>query len=188
VIIRYSAEGTEYVNVKIMSQDWPATYAKLESIWKKIDPVHTFDAKFYDEQIEQAFAGLKASMKLGGFLAFLVICIASIGLLGMVVFTTEIRLKEISIRKVLGATEGRLIYLLGKGFFFLIAIAAFIALPITWLFFENILLPQINNHVPIQIGEMLFGVSTIVLLALFMIGSQTLKVARTNPAEVLKTE
>jgi putative ABC transport system permease protein len=188
VMMRYSNEPGGSLNLKILSGDWPRTYAKLESIWKKIDPVHTFDARFYDEEIEENFQGLKASVKVGGFLAFLVICIASIGLLGMVVFTTETRLKEISIRKVLGASEPRLLYLLSKGFLFLLTIAAAIALPITYLFFEKMLLPMIANHRPIGTWEVLVGVLVVIFIAVVMIGSQTLKVARTNPASVLKTE
>jgi hypothetical protein len=60
-------------------------------------------------------------VKVIGFITFLAICIASMGLFGMVVFTTETRLKEISIRKVLGASEGGLIFLLSKGFLILLA-------------------------------------------------------------------
>ncbi len=188
VIMRYSNDQTAFLNVKILSGNWSATFSKIEAIWKKIDPVHPLHAKFYNDQLEEAFIGLKASVKVGGFLAFLVICIASFGLLGMVVFTTETRLKEISIRKVLGASEPRLLYLLSKGFLFLLLIAAAIALPLTYLFFERILLPKIANHAPIGVTELFAGVLAVMLIALLMIGSQTLKVARSNPAEVLKAE
>ncbi|HLZ17844.1 MAG TPA: ABC transporter permease, partial [Cyclobacteriaceae bacterium] len=108
VILRYSKKDARLLNVKIESTDVLATYAKIEAIWKKLDPVHPLEAKFYNEQIENAFAGLKASAKMAGFLAVLAVCIASMGLLGMVVFTTEMRIKEIGIRKVLGATESGL--------------------------------------------------------------------------------
>jgi putative ABC transport system permease protein len=118
----------------------------------------------------------------------LAICIASLGLLGMVVFTTETRLKEISIRKVLGASEGTLLYLLGKGFFLLLAIATVISMPLTILFFEKIAFPELANHAPLSIPEMFLGVLGVLAIALIMIGSQTLKVAHTNPAEVLKAE
>ncbi|HLZ15712.1 MAG TPA: FtsX-like permease family protein, partial [Cyclobacteriaceae bacterium] len=165
-----------------------ATYAKIEAIWKKLDPVHPLEAKFYNEQIENAFAGLKASVKMAGFLAVLAVCIASMGLLGMVVFTTEMRVREIGIRKVLGATEGRLMYLLGSGFFVLLTISACIALPATYLFFEQMLFPEIANHAPIAAADLFVGVFSIFLLAVAMIVTQTLKVARTNPAEVLKAE
>jgi putative ABC transport system permease protein len=188
VVLRYSSKNAEVLNIRIQSTDLLATHAKIEAIWKKLDNVHPLEAKFYNDQIEEAFAGLKASVKMAGFLSFLAICIASLGLLGMVVFTTETRLKEISIRKVLGASEGRLLFLLGKGFLLLLAIATLISIPLTILFFEMIAFPELANHAPLSIPEMFLGVLSVLAIALIMIGSQTLKVARTNPAEVLKAE
>jgi ABC-type antimicrobial peptide transport system permease subunit len=187
VVLRYSKEG-DFLNVKLLSNNLPVAYEKIKAIWKKIDPVHSFDAKFYNEEIEQAFRGLSASIKLAGTLAFLAICIASLGLLGMVVFTTETRLKEISIRKVMGASEGKLIYLLGRGFFMLLGTAIGISLPLTYLFFDKILFPNIVNHAPLKLTDGILGVLGIAAIAAIMIGSQTLKVARTNPAQVLKNE
>jgi ABC-type antimicrobial peptide transport system permease subunit len=187
-IFRYSKEDTQYLNVKLLSNDLPATYAKIEAIWKKLDTVHSFNAKFYDDEIEESFKGLSASMKLAGAIAFLAVCIASLGLLGMVVFTTETRLKEISIRKVMGATESGLVYLLGRGFFMLLGMAALIALPLTYFFFEQVMLPKITNHAPLGLLEGVVAVIGVMLIAVIMIGSQTLKVAKANPAEVLKNE
>jgi putative ABC transport system permease protein len=188
VIFRCTPKEIDNLNVKLLSSDLPATYAKIETIWKKLDTVHPFEAKFYDDEIEEAFKGLSASMKLAGAIAFLAICIASLGLLGMVVFTTETRLKEISIRKVMGATEGGLVYLLGRGFFVLLGFAALIALPVTYLFFDKIMLPKIANHAPLGLFEGLMAVIAVMIIAVVMIGSQTLKVAKANPAEVLKNE
>ncbi|HTJ51206.1 MAG TPA: ABC transporter permease [Cyclobacteriaceae bacterium] len=188
IILRYSNTEARLLNVKIQSTDLLSTYAKIEAIWKKYDPVHPFEAKFYDQQIDEAFAGMRASVKMAGFLAFLAICIASLGLLGMVVFTTETRLKEISIRKVLGASEAGLMYLLGRGFFVLLGIATAIAIPVTYLFFDRILFQEMANHAPISVGDLSLGVLSIMTIAFLMIGSQTLKVARTNPSEVLKSE
>jgi len=188
VIFRYANSGAQFLNVKITSDNILSTRKKIESIWKEHDPVHTFEAKFYDEQIEEAYSGLSASVKLAGFIAFLAICIASLGLLGMVVFTTETRLKEISIRKVLGASEGGLLYLLSKSFLLLLTIAISIALPVTLIFFEQVLLPEMGDYAPLSALDMLPGALGIMIIALAMIYSQTIKVAKTNPAEVLKNE
>ena len=110
------------------------------------------------------------------------------GLFGMVVFNTERRLKEVSIRKVLGATEAKLIYLLSKGFIFLLLIAALVALPVTYLFFEKVVLTNFVYHQPIGMIELWLGPVAVMVLAFIMILFQTLRVARTNPAEVLKSE
>ncbi|HRG07470.1 MAG TPA: hypothetical protein PLJ08_02755, partial [Cyclobacteriaceae bacterium] len=63
-----------------------------------------------------------------------------------------------------------------------------IALPLTYLFFDKILLSNIANHAPIGVFEMLAGALIVIAVAVILIASQTLKIARTNPAEVLKSE
>lgn len=176
------------VNVKILSTDIRATLAKIESTWKKIDRVHPFQAEFYDQAIKDAYSEFSTQIKIIGFLAFLAISIASLGLFGMVVFTTETRLKEISIRKVMGASSINLVYLLSRGFLVLLSVSAILALPATYFFFENILLKKFPYHSPVQITELLVGLVVIVLIAFMVIGSQTIKVARCNPAHVLKSE
>lgn len=188
VVLRYIDDNPEYLNVKVNTTDMPALQAKIEAIWKKHDDIHPYNAKLYEDQIKEGFKGLDASMKLAGFISFLAIVIATLGMLGMVVFTTETRVKEVSIRKVLGASEGRLLFLLGKGFVILLAIATLIALPVTYLFFDNVMLPALANHAPIGWSEMTVGVVTVLFIAFALIGVQTIKIARTNPSHVLKNE
>ena len=176
------------INAKIQSADLLGTMAKIKSSWGKIDPVHPFEGKFYDEEIEEAYSEFSAMVKIIGFLSFLAISIASMGLFGMVVFTTETRLKEVSIRKIMGATSVSLVFLLGRSFLVLLKISAVIALPVTYLFFENIVLTKFPYHAPVQITELFVGLIAVLLIAVILIGSQTMKAARSNPAEVLKSE
>ncbi|WP_247237779.1 ABC transporter permease [Telluribacter sp. SYSU D00476] len=184
----WTPEDKTIINVKIQSTDMLATIARIESAWKKIDRVHPFQAKFYDESIEEAYSEFSSMIKIIGFLSFLAISIASMGLFGMVVFTTETRLKEISIRKVMGASSANLIYLLSRGFLVLLSISALIALPVTYLFFEKVVLTNFPYHTPVQVTELLVGLLAVLLIAFVMIGSQTLKATRSNPVEVLKSE
>lgn len=188
VMFRYSADPGSFLNVRIASNDLPGTMAGIQGVWRKMDKVHELDAKFYDEQIEEAYAQFSVIIKIIGFIAFLAICIASLGLFGMVVFTTETKLKEISIRKVLGASETGLIYMLCKGFLLLLVISTCIALPLTYLFFDKIVLTKFPYHQPISLPGMLGGSLVVMLLAFFLIGSQTVKAARNNPAKVLKND
>ena len=176
------------INAKIQSDDLPATLARVESIWKTIDRFHPLKAKFYEEEIEEAYNEYSSMIKIIGFLSFLAISIASMGLFGMVVFTTETRLKEISIRKVMGASSGNLVYLLSRGFLVLLSISALIALPVTYLFFENVVLTNFPYHTPVQVGELFVGLLAVLAIAFIMIGSQTVRAAESNPAEVLKSE
>ena len=181
-------QKAEYINAKILSTNWPATFSKIETTWKKIDNVHPLEATFYDEQIESSYRDFSSRIKVIGSLSFLAICIAAIGLFGMVVFSTETRLKEISIRKVLGASEGNLVFLLSKGFLLLLAIAATIALPSTHFFFAKYVLSEYADGAPIAWNELLIGTTMVMVVAYIMIGSHTLHAARSNPSDVLKSE
>jgi ABC-type antimicrobial peptide transport system permease subunit len=176
------------VNVRIDTSDPLATIAKVEGLWKSVDPVHPMEAQFYNDAIEDAYHELSAMIKVIGFLSFIAISIASLGLLGMVVFTTETRLKEISIRKVLGASSGNLVVMLSRGFIVLIGVSALVAIPLTYLFFENVVLTNFPFHEPIGVLELFGGLIAVLVIAFVMIGSQTISAAASNPAEVLKCE
>jgi putative ABC transport system permease protein len=188
VVLRYSPEPSGYLNIKLTAENLPAVLNRVEAVWKKFDAVHPLEAKFYDDQIEEAYSQFSVMIRVIGFLGFLAVTIASMGLFGMVVFTTETRTKEIGIRKVLGASESKLIYLLSRGFILLLAASALIALPATWFFFENVVLTNFAYHQPLGLSEILLSLILVMALALLMIGTQTWKVARANPAEVLKNE
>lgn len=177
-----------YLNLKIESNDIIATRAKIEAVWASVDKVHPIEAKFYNDEIEKAYSEFSVMIKMIGFLSFLAISIASMGLFGMVVFTTETRLKEIGIRKVMGASSGNLVYLLSRGFMILLSVSALIAIPATYFFFEGVILTNFPYHSPIQITELFSGLIVVLIIAFIMIGSQTMKAARSNPAEVLKSE
>lgn len=184
----WTPEDRVIISAKIQSADMPATVAKIKAIWKKVDRVHPFMAEFYDEAIEDAYSEFSTMIKIIGFLSFLAISIASMGLFGMVVFTTETRLKEIGIRKVMGASMGNLIYLLSRGFLSLLSVSALIALPVTYFFFNTFVFPHFPYHTPVHITELFVGLLVVLLIAFIMIGSQTLKAARSNPVAVLKSE
>jgi putative ABC transport system permease protein len=189
VIFRYSSsERQGYINAKISTTDIAEVMSAIEKAWKKIDNIHPLDAMFYDEQIQRNYSQFSVMVKVIGFLAFLAICISSMGLFGMVVFTTETRLKEISIRKVFGASEGGLVVLLSRSFIMLLGISAFIALPSTYFLFTKVVLVNFVYHKPVTFWEITVGLLVVAVLAFIMIGSQTLKVARSNPAVVLKNE
>lgn len=186
--LSWTPEDGAVINVKLRSTDMPATLSKIEAVWKKLDRVHPFQAQFYEEAIEEAYSEFSTLIKTIGFLSFLAISIASMGLFGMVAYTTETRLKEVSIRKVMGASSASLVYLLSRSFLVLLSISALIALPVTYLFFENVVLTHFPYHTPVQAAELLAGLLAVLLIAFILIGSQTMKAARSNPVDVLKSE
>ena len=189
VLLVYSPEINDgYLNAKITTTNIPATMAKIEEAWKQIEKVHPLNGEWYEDQIDVSYSAYLMMIKVVGFLSLLAICIASLGLLGMVVFTTETRLREISIRKILGASETKLVLLLSRSFLVMLSIAALIALPATYMFFDVVVLSNFAHHAPIGAKELISGMAIVSTIALVMIGSQTLRTARKNPSVVLRTE
>lgn len=185
---RYDPSQFEVLNVGLESRDIFTTMNKVEAVWKKVDAVHPIKAKFYSEHIEDAYEKLSWIIKIVAFLAFLAITIASLGLLGMVVFITETRIKEISIRKVLGASVANLISLMSKGFICLLIISTVIAIPSGYFIMDKVIFNRLPYRAPIGVVDLGLGAFVVVVLALVLIGSQTWNVAKTNPADVLKNE
>ncbi|MEQ8581288.1 MAG: ABC transporter permease [Marinoscillum sp.] len=181
-------EDYHLLNLKVASDDMVELMSKLEAVWKEVDRVHPFQAEFYEDKIQKAYTQFQTYFKVIGFLAFLAISIAALGLLGMAIFTTETRMKEISIRKVLGATEQHLIYILSRGFVMMLLAASLIAVPVTYLLFEHLVLNDLANRVVIGPVELLSGVVVIFSVSMLTIGWQTTRAARTNPADMLRDE
>lgn len=185
---RQRLEDIQYLNLEISSTDLPATMDKLKSAWDDYDTVHPFEAKFYSEHLAKAYDRYQLIFSIVSFLAFVCVSIAALGLLGMGVYTAETRLKEISIRKVLGASEGSLVQLLVKGFMVLLLIASAIALPATYYLFDSVILANQVNRISIGINELGLGVVFVFIIGFFTISSQIWRAARANPSTTLRNE
>jgi putative ABC transport system permease protein len=187
--LRYQPKGFGIANIHLLNPDRPAIMAFLAKKWAKLDDKRPLEAKFCDEAlanhpINQIF---NVMLKIVGVVAFLAVLIAALGLLGMVIYLTEIRTKEIGLRKVLGAEIKQLIFLLARGFATMLLISIALALPLAW-FLNNVWLGLFAYHTSIGIEFFLFGVFLIIGLGLVIIIPQTLKIARLNPVDVLRNE
>lgn len=120
-------------------------------------------------------------------ISFLAILISCLGLLGMATYTTETRMKEISIRKVLGSSDGALVYLLSKGFIGVLLIAIVLAVPAAW-FLNNLWLELLAYHVSVDASTILLSVLILVFFGVITIGSQTWRATFIKPVENLKSE
>ncbi|AXY74898.1 hypothetical protein D3H65_13270 [Paraflavitalea soli] len=165
----------------------PASFLKsVESTWKKQFPNQPFEGKWLREDWA---GGNKVNGTVGmlGFLTLITITIASLGLLGMVIYSTETRRKEIGIRKVMGASIAIIMALLSRSFLKLLLIAGCIALPIGYLlgfFFLNIF----ANRITIGVDILLISFAVMLLIALMTIITQIYRVAAANPVNSLRSE
>ena len=161
--------------------------AKIETIFKKYDPVNPFEYQFMDHQYAQKFGEEERIGKLAGFFAILAILISCLGMFGMASFVAEQRTKEIGIRKVLGASVANLWRLLSKDFVILVLIACLIAIPIAWYFLHGWLQ---NYTYRTEISGWVFAAAGLgaLLLTLLTVSFQAIKAAAANPVDSLRSE
>ncbi len=189
LIFRHSLERSNYVITTINSTNIKKTIDDLDAIWRDIDQNANFEASFLDDEIEKAYYFLSAQIKIFSFLSAFAIIISCLGLLGMVSYTTENRTKEIAIRKIMGASTHSLYYLLTRDFIKLIAIAAMIAIPFSYLFYDKLFLYFLLKHgTGLGLLEIIGSILFLFLIGFASIYWQTSQVARANPANNLRYE
>ncbi len=187
LIMRNQPERFEYLNVQLYTSDLMSTMASLESKWKKIDPLHPFKYEFFDEQLQATHQAIFDLVSILGFIAFLAIVIACLGLLGMATYTAERKTKEVGIRKILGAGDFSIAVLLSKGFLRMLVISILVGAPLSY-FVNNMWLQKLPNRVEFGFGTVFLGTLILMVLGLITIGSQTLRASRSNPVDALKVE
>ncbi|HMG92413.1 MAG TPA: ABC transporter permease [Chryseolinea sp.] len=176
-----------FINAKIDPNQLNVTLKELESKWRTIDPHHPFKYKIFEDELNETNQSFGDMVAIIGYISFLAISIACMGLLGMTIYATERRTKEIGIRKILGATERNLTLLLSKQFLVLLLTSVLISAPLTYLI-NNLWLQNFPNKVAFGFDILFLGVLFLMVLGLFTICSQTFRAARKNPVNALKME
>jgi putative ABC transport system permease protein len=181
------APNFNYVLVKVQTSDFAAAIASIESTWKKFDSRFEFEFNFLEDQLNQQYKSEQDMANILAAFSFLAAAIACFGLLGIAALSFRQKTKEIGVRKVLGATVPGLMVLLMKDFTRLLLIAIVIAVPITWMMMSRWLE---NFNFRTVINPLVFVGSGVVLilLAWITLSYLTLRVARVNPAETLRSE
>ncbi|HPH47230.1 MAG TPA: FtsX-like permease family protein, partial [Chryseolinea sp.] len=187
LMVQNRPNNFEYLNVKLSSTDLMQTMANLERQWKKIDPAHPFKYEFFDEQLQATHHGIFDVVSILGFISILAIIIACLGLLGMATYTAERKTKEVGIRKILGAKDWSIAFLLSKGFLKMLLISIGIGAPLSY-FVNNLWLQEFPNRVEFGWTTVLIGTCVLLVLGLLTIGSQTLRASKSNPVDSLKMD
>jgi len=173
--------------VKTRSDDYKAMLGKMEAIWRKDLPSTPFDYIFLDEKVQHQYqAEITMSNIINAFTAMAIV-ISCLGLFGLAAFSAEKRTKEISIRKVLGASNKGIVGLLSGDFVRLVVIAFVIATPIAWWAMHR-WLEAFVYKVEIQWWMFVLAGVLAMAIALFTVGFQAIKVAVANPVKGLRSE
>ncbi|WP_336514581.1 ABC transporter permease [Pollutibacter soli] len=184
----YDPEKFAYANIRLKADNGVESIKAMEQLWKKIGGQGPFTAQLFSDEIKEAYNFYIMVMKLWGFLGLLAITVACLGLLGTVSFTIKKRVKEIGIRKVLGASVNNLVVLLSKDFVMLMVIASIITTPIMYFLFTHVLANTQYYSISIGFFEVFVSLLIMLFFGLLTVLSQTLTAANANPVENLKTE
>ncbi len=175
------------VAFKVSTSNIQNLIGSIEGKWKSLAPGQPFVYSFMDDWFDDMYRVEQRTGKLGLAFAVIAILIACLGLFGLATFMAEQRIKEIGVRKVLGATVGNITGMLSKDFIKLVLFAAIIAFPVAW-WAMNKWLQDFAYRV--DIGWWVFAVAGIVVLlvALLTVSSQAIKAGLVNPVKSLRTE
>jgi len=175
------------INLKLNAHNIEETLAYVEEEWNRLDPINPINYRFVDEFFEQQYIGEQRLSKVFKVFTSIAILISCLGMLGMVSFIIEKKLKEIGIRKVLGASILDVIWLIGKYFSYLVIIGSFISIPLgIWLM--RSWLENFAYQIPIGLSLILTPIVLIAVLSTATILYSTIKASLVNPVECLKDE
>ena len=159
----------------------------IKKIWEQAFPNSIYEYRFLDEKIESFYKQESQLSSLYKIFAVIAIFLSCLGLYGLASFMAVQRIREVGIRKVLGASVSSVVYLFSKEFIVLITIAFIIASPVAWYFMDKWLQDYVYR---INISWWIFivgGISSIII-ALITVSFQAIKAALANPVKSLKTE
>jgi ABC-type antimicrobial peptide transport system permease subunit len=181
-------EFEDFLYLRLKPQNSVAqALSKIQEVMKKDNSAYPLEYKFVDDQFNEMFSNETQISEVSGIFAALAIIISCLGLFGLATYTAERRIKEIGIRKVLGASVAGITTLLSKDFLQLVAIACVIAFPIAWLIMHN-WLQHYEYRIDISWWIFLAAGVSVILIALITISFQSVKAAIANPIESLRTE
>ncbi len=186
--IIFNKDWVSYVDVRINPTMAAAKAISLmKPIFDKYNPAFPFEYQFADEQYAKKFNYEELVGNLAAIIAVLAIFISCLGLFGLASFTAEQRVKEIGVRKVLGASIFNLWKLLSKDFVVLVLIACVVAAPIAW-YSMNEWLKNYDYKINIGFGVFILIVALSIAITLITVSFQSIKAALSNPVKSLRTE
>ena len=176
-----------YVAVKISAADFQDTLSFLQSKWEQLVPNRSFDYFFLDDELDKLYAAQEKMGKVFGVFTGLAILIAGLGLLALASFTTELRTREIGIRKVLGAKVTGIVTMLSKEFAKWVFIANIIAWPVAYLVMRSWLL-NFSHRIELGIGAFVTASLLAFVVAILSVSVQSIKAALADPVKALRRQ
>ena len=177
----------EFITFRLAGGDIDRTVSTLKAVWEEHFPDHIYEVHFLDETIDSQYRSEKRTQYIFSAFSFLAIIISCLGLFGLAMFASQQRVREIGIRKVLGANVSGLAFLLSKNFTRWVIAANIIALPAAWYAMHR-WLQNFAYHIDLTVWPFLFSGLLALTIALMTVSFQAVKAARSNPADALRYE
>jgi putative ABC transport system permease protein len=173
--------------IKLPTINISSTMQSVRKVWEQAFPDFVYEYRFLDEKIESFYKQENQLGQLYKIFSAIAIFLSCLGLYGLASFMAVQRIKEVGIRKVLGATAGSIVYLFSKEFIMLIAIAFAIATPLVWYYMHQWLQ---NYAYRINVSWWLFAAGGLaaIIIALLTVSFQAIKAAMANPVKSLRSE
>jgi len=188
MVILGTKSGFNVINIRLNSANTTAHNLEVvEKFFKTFNPQYPFEYHFVDEQYARKFDDTRRTATLIGIFAALTIFISCLGLFGLAAYMAENRIKEIGVRKVLGASVFTITSLLSREFLALVGISILIASPIAW-FFMNLWLNDFQYRIHIQWWVFILAGTLAIFISLVTVSYQAIRAAVANPVKCLRTE
>jgi putative ABC transport system permease protein len=187
LLIATNATMYRQASIKLSTTNMATTMQSIQKIWEQTFPNNVYEYKFLDDKIESFYKQENQLSQLYKIFAAIAIFLSCLGLYGLASFMAVQRIKEVGIRKVLGATASNIVYLFSKEFIILITIAFVIATPLAW-YFMNTWLQDYAYRIDINWWIFIAGGGASIIIALATISFQAIKAAIANPVKSLRTE
>jgi putative ABC transport system permease protein len=186
-LILFDQLNNKGIQVKLASTNIPATIADIEHSWKTYFPDLPFSYVFLDQSFDSQYAADQRRGKIFTAFSVLTILITCLGLLGLIAFTTEQRQKEISIRKIMGASLMEIIPLLTRNFIFLVGMSCLVAFPVAFLFMSN-WLKIFPYNTGLTVMPFLLSALAVLAITLLTVIFHAVRAAVASPAKSLRAE
>jgi putative ABC transport system permease protein len=183
----YNAKNTNRIMVKIKAGQEKETIAELQQLYKDFNSGANLEYKFLDQDFQQQYVAENRISLLSRYFAILAVVISCLGLFGLASFTAERKLKEIGVRKVLGASEWGIIYSLSKDFVKPVLIAILIALPLSYIVTKH-WLDTFAYRIELQLWYFAGAGFLALLISWITVSVQAIKAGLKNPIECLRDE
>jgi putative ABC transport system permease protein len=187
LIVEYNADQMNQLTIRFENANIEATLDRIQSNWNSMFPEKSFQFNFLDQQLDQQYANFRNFGTIIETFTLIAILIACLGVYGLVLFVVQRKVKEIGVRKVLGATVPGILQLIYREFALLIILAFVLGAPVAWYFMDQ-WLENFTYHTTIDVWTFLLSLVMVVVVTSITIAYQAVKASMANPVKSLRSE